>query len=65
MNTNLILIKIDGYSYNEVVRFLLKRNIFYKDLTSKDNYVTLIIKLTDYKKVKREIASAKIIKYRC
>ena len=63
MNTNLILIKIDGYSYNEVVRFLLKRNIFYKDLTSKDNYVTLIIKLTDYKKVKREIASAKIIKY--
>jgi len=63
LNTNLILIKIDGYSYNEVVRFLLKRNIFYKDLTSKDNYVTLIIKLTDYKKVKREIASAKIIKY--
>ncbi len=63
MNTNLILIKIDNYSYNEVVRFLLKRNVFYKDLTIKDNGVTLIVKLTDLKRIKREIKSVKVVRY--
>lgn len=63
MNTNLILIKIDNYSYNEVVRFLLKRNVFYKDLTIKDNSVTLIVKLTDLKRIKREIKSVKVVRY--
>jgi len=63
LNTNLILIKIDGYSYNEVVRFLLKRNIFYKDLTLKDNSIILIVKLVDLKRIKREITSVKVIKY--
>jgi len=63
LNTNLILIRIDGYTYNEVVRFLLKRNIFYKDLTLKDNSIILIVKLVDLKRIKREITSVKVIKY--
>lgn len=63
MNTNLILIKISDYSYNDIIRFLLKRNIFYKDLTFNGNVLTLIVKFNDFKKIKREIENVKIVKY--
>lgn len=63
MNTNLVLIKIEGYKEDEVIRFLIKRNIFYKDLITREKSVTLIVKLEDLKRIKREIASVSIVKY--
>lgn len=63
MNTNLVLIKIEGYKEDEVIRFLIKRNIFYKDLITREKSVTLIVKLEEINRIKREIASVSVVRY--
>ena len=59
---NLIIIKINDYSYSDLIKILIKESIFYKDLKIKENIITLKIYKEDYKKLKKRIKNVTMIK---
>ena len=63
MNTRELLIKITDCTYSEVIKVLLKRNIYYSNLTINENYITLKINKEDYKKLKYDIKTVHVIKH--
>lgn len=63
MNTNLVLINIKNVNYKELIKFLLKNNIFYKDLKIDKNDIILKINQNDFAPIKRKFNKVKIVKY--
>lgn len=63
MNTNLVLIKIKNEKYDEVVKILINKSIYYKDLQLKDNEILLKINKEDYKYLSKRFKEITIEKY--
>ena len=65
MNTknSLILVSIKKHTYTELIKILLKKQIYYKDLTLKNDEITLKTSKEDYKILKKELKTVSIIKY--
>jgi len=65
MNTKntLIQVSIQNHTYSEVVKKLIKRKIYYKNLLINNDIILLIINKEDYKTLKSEFKTTKIIKY--
>lgn len=63
MNTDFILIKIKNETYESVVKSLINKSIYYKDLELKDNEITLKINKKDYKYLSHKFKSVTIEKY--
>ena len=63
MNTNQLLIKIENETYDNILKTLIKKSIYYKDLKENKTNITLIINKKDLKTLKIYFKETKIIKY--
>lgn len=63
MNTKGIIVRVTDHTYSEVIKTLLKRNIYYSSLTINEKNITLKINKEDYKILKQELKTVEVIKY--
>ncbi len=62
MNTKLVLVSIKDDKYLNIIKKLLRLNIYYSDLAIKEKEVTLKIKYEDYKDLKKYFPNIKLEK---
>jgi similar to stage IV sporulation protein len=57
LNDSLVLIKIKNIKQNNIIKFLVNNNIFYDELTAKDNYLLFKTKYKNVKIIRKEFKS--------
>lgn len=63
VNNSLVLVSIKKHNYTDVVKFLVKNKIYYRDLVLKDDEILLKVEKGDYKFLKSYFKSVYLIKY--
>jgi similar to stage IV sporulation protein len=63
MNKKEIEIKVTNHTYSDLIKILINKKIYYKDLNINENEITFKTNKEDYKILKKILKSVKITKY--
>lgn len=63
INNSLVLVSIKKHNYTDVVKFLLKKQIFYEDLVLNDDEILIKVSKEDFNFLKSYFKSVSIVKY--